>query len=101
MSFARVLEDFCGLAIVIGQTFQVALVALKSKLVGLLSLFSLFGIFGIVDLRRHVLEYLLGRNLSKICQKMVEIQPWRLENQALEPPKSSQEASKTPFLKDI
>ena len=71
------------------------------KKVGLLSFFDLFGIFGIVDFRRHVLEDLLGRNLPKICQKIIEIEPGRLQNRALEPPKSSQEASKTPFFKDI
>ena len=69
--------------------------------VGLLSLVSPFGFFGIVDFGRHLLEDLLGRNLPNIHRKIIEIQFLRLENQALEPPKSSPEPSKTPFLKDI
>ena len=70
------------------------------KKVGLLSLFSILGMFGIVDFRRHFLEDLLGRHLPKICEKIVEIQFWRLQHRAWEPPKSSSEPSKRQFSKD-
>ena len=47
------------------------------------------------------MEDLLGRHLPKICEKIVEIELGRLQNRALEPPKSRLEASKTLFVKDI
>ena len=70
-------------------------------MVCLVSLFSLFGIFGILDFRKDFLEDLFGRKLAKMYGNTIEIQPWRLQNQALGPPKSSLEASQTLFFKLI
>ena len=90
---ARVAASFGGAADV-GISKLARLFTLRGPL-------SLFDIFGIVDFRRDISEDLLGRNLPKIYEKILEIQPSRLENRVLEPPKSSLEASKMPFLKDL
>ena len=64
------------------------------KMVGLLSIFGILACL-------VFLEGFRGETIPKIHGNPFQMQSWRLQNQVLGPPKSSLEASKTQFVKDL
>ena len=63
---------------------------------GVLGVLGFLGILGILSVKRS-----LRRNEPKNDRKFRKIVPKTLQNRAPGPPKSSPEASKTTFLKDV